>query len=528
MKNKKLLTLTIIGIMSLFSLYGCGKEGASSDGTKEELVFVNYRDIRDLNPHLYAGEMYAQEMLFETLVNITEDGYEGVIAESWDITENGKVYTFKIRDGITFSDGEVCDAYAVQANFDAILENRDRHAWLEMMQLLESAVALDANTFEIRLSKSYYPMLTELGVTRPFAMASPKAMKNGSTMNGLTEFIGTGSYVLEENITDEYAVFVANPTYWGEQPKIKKITVKVIPDSQTRILALEKGEIDFIFGVDLIDADTVKKYRDSEKFTVAMSQPMSTLHIVMNANKGKGVLEDLAVRQALQHATDRKAISEGIFYGTQAPADTLYSELIPYCDVDLEPYEYNVATANQILDDAGWKLAGDARQKDGVDLEFTLSYNSSDVAGKTVAEYLQSEYKKIGVNMEIKGHEGRAYMDYVKLGDFDMAFNYGWGMPYDPQSSLAAMRQPVYGDYEAQLGLADKEEIDAAITEILTSTDETRRQELYKYVLSRLHEEAIYLPLTYKRNIAIYVSDLKGFNFKQTLYEVSFPDLYFE
>ena len=71
-----------------------GEEGTAESQGKEDLVFVNYRDIRDLNPHLYAGEMYAQEMLYETLVNITADGYEGCLAESWDISEDGKTYTF--------------------------------------------------------------------------------------------------------------------------------------------------------------------------------------------------------------------------------------------------------------------------------------------------------------------------------------------------------------------------------------------------------------------------------------------------
>ena len=145
-----------------------GEEGTAESQGKEDLVFVNYRDIRDLNPHLYAGEMYAQEMLYETLVNITADGYEGCLAESWDISEDGKTYTFHIRPGVKFSDGEVCDAYAIKANFDAIIENKDRHTWLEMMNLLVGVSAPDENTFVIELSEPYYPMLTELGVTRPF------------------------------------------------------------------------------------------------------------------------------------------------------------------------------------------------------------------------------------------------------------------------------------------------------------------------------------------------------------------------
>ena len=542
--KKRAISLCLAGLMAV-SLAGCGGAGTTEKAAeasgietgaaaetgnsekKEELVFVNYRDIRDLNPHLYAGEMYAQEMLYETLVNITADGYEGCLAESWDISEDGKTYTFHIRDGVKFSDGEVCDANAIKANFDAIIENKDRHTWLEMMNLLVGVSAPDDKTFVIELSEPYYPLLTELGVTRPFAMISPKAMKDGSTKDGVNAYIGTGPYVLTNFVTDEYAVFEANENYWGEQPKIKKITVKVIPDNQTRILALEKGEIDMIFGKNMIDADAINQYTGNDKFTVSLSDPTSTRQIVLNTTKE--VLADKEVRQALQHATKKQAISDGIFYGLEQPADTLFAKTVPYCDIDLEPYAYDVEQAQSMLDEAGWVVGADKiREKDGQKLNIDLLYNSDSVTEKAIAEYLQSEYQKIGISLNIHGEEEQSYRDNMKAGNFDMVFNICWGTPYDPQSSLAAMRAPVYGDYAAQLGLEDKAEIDQAITDILVSTDEQKRQDLYTFVLTRLHEDAVYIPLTYECNKAIYRSDLKGFHFTQTQYEVPFADFYFE
>lgn len=543
--KKRVLSLCLAGLMAA-SLTGCGGAGNAAETTaaagaensaaaseagasegKEELVFVNYRDIRDLNPHLYAGEMYAQEMLYETLVNITADGYEGCLAESWDISDDGKTYTFHIRDGVKFSDGEVCDANAIKANFDAIIENKDRHTWLEMMNLLVGVSAPDDKTFVIELSEPYYPLLTELGVTRPFAMISPKVMKDGSTKDGVNAYIGTGPYVLTDFVTDEYAVFEANENYWGEQPKIKKITVKVIPDNQTRILALEKGEIDMIFGKNMIDADAINQYTGNDKFTVSLSDPTSTRQIVLNTTRD--VLADKEVRQALQHATNKQAISDGIFYGLEQPADTLFAKTVPYCDIDLEPYAYDVELAQSMLDEAGWVVGADKiRERDGQKLNIDLLYNSDSVTEKAIAEYLQSEYQKIGISLNIHGEEEQSYRDNMKAGNFDMVFNICWGTPYDPQSSLAAMRAPVYGDYAAQLGLEDKADIDQAITDILVSTDETKRQELYTFVLTRLHEDAVYIPLTYECNKAIYRSDLQGFHFTQTQYEVPFADFYFE
>ena len=89
------------------------------------------------------------------------------------------------------------------------------------------------------------------------------------------------------------------------------------------------------------------------------------------------------------------------------------------------------------------------------------------------------------------------------------------------------MRAPVYGDFAAQQGLEDKDQIDRAITDILTSTDETRRQELYSFVLTRLHEDAVYIPLTYECNKALYTSDLHGVHFGTDQYDVPFADMYY-
>ena len=328
--KKKWIAVLLVSALAAAAAAGCGQSGESQGadsqgaqgtsaqgqqsaegGERDELVFVNYRDIRDLNPHLYAGEMYAQSILYDTLVSTTAEGYEGCLAEEWAISEDGRVYTFNIRDNVLFSDGTPCDANAILANFNAIIENKDRHTWLEMMNLLVGVSAPDEDTLVIELSEPYYPMLTELSCIRPFAMISPECMIDGSTKDGVNGYIGTGPYVLTDFVTDEYAVFERNENYWGEAPAIRKITVKVIPDNQTRIMALESGEIDLIFGKNMIDADAISQYLDSEQFTVGLSDPTSTRHIVLNTTHE--ILGDLAVRQALQHATNRQAISDGIF-----------------------------------------------------------------------------------------------------------------------------------------------------------------------------------------------------------------------
>ena len=412
--------------------------------------------------------------------------------------------------------GESGIYYAINKNRPDIKEELDD----AMRALDEAAPFYTADLYKRYFSMDYTPILT--GEEKAW-LKEHGAIKMGFLMSdsGVSTFDpATGEFT---GVITDYIQFAADCL--GNQEL--EFQLVGYDSKETELDALESGEIDLIFGKNMIDADAISQYLDSDKFTVGLSDPTSTRHIVMNTTHE--ILGDPAVRKALQHATDRQTISDGIFYGLEQPADTLYATTVPYCNVGLKPYEYSTETAAQILDEAGWVLGSDKmRAKDGKQLALDLLYNSDSVTEKTIAEYLQSEYLKLGISMTIHGEEEQSYRDNMKAGNFDMVFNICWGMPYDPQSSLAAMRAPVYGDYAAQQGLADKAEIDDAITRILTSTDETERQELYKSVLTNLHEDAMYLPLTYECNKALYTSTLHGVHFGTDQYDVPFADMYFE
>ena len=467
-------------------------EKTANEVVKDEIVYANFRDIRDLNPHNYAGELYAQNILYEGLVKISPKGeIVPSLAESWEISEDGKEYTFHLRKGVLFSDGEKFDANAVKANFDAIMDNKDRHGWLEGVRLFNKFEVVDENTFKIYLNEPYFPMMIELGVIRPFRFVSPKAFKNGTTKDGVNEYIGTGPYVLKQNTVDQEAIFEVNEKYWGEKSKVKIIRVKVIPDGQTRALALEKGEIDLLFGKNMIDAETMEKFSTMKGFETKMSEPLSTRMMIVNTTKG--ALQDKNVRKAIQHVLDKKAISESIFSGSELPADYLLAKTVKYADVDTVVYDYSLEEAGKLLDEAGWKLdANGKRMKDGKPLTIKLNYNNSSVSEKSISEYFQQQLAKIGVDLVINGEEEQSYRDDMKAGNFEISFNISWGAPYDPQSFFGGMRMPaVYGDYAAQEGLADKETIRNNIYEGLITTSEEKRQELFADVLKKLADEAV-------------------------------------
>lgn len=527
MKLRSLLFLVLLSVL-VFAVGGCSNSG-KSDKHKQELVFANFRDIRDLNPHLYGGEIWAQNMLYESLVNISDKGtIEPWLAEKWEISPDGKVYTFFLRKDVKFSDGVKFDAQAAKKNIDAVLANKERHTWLELIRLLSKVEAVDEHTLRLTLSKPYYPMLTELAVTRPFRFISPEAMKNGETKNGVKSYVGTGPWVLSEHKTDQYAVFTVNPNYWGTKPKLQKVTMKVIPDNQARLLALQNGEIDLIFGKNMIDADAYSRLSKDSKFAAILSEPSSTRMLLMNTTRG--ALVDNKVRMAIEHAVNKQGISDGIFNGSEKPAGLLLSKTTPYCNIPaLQPYSYDKAMAMKLLDEAGWKQDGadKYRKKNGQILQMRLSYNANSVLEKTISEYMQSEMAAVGVKLDIAGEEEQAYRDRQKNGNFDIVFNISWGTPYDPQSFIAGMKLPVYGDYYAQQGMNDKAGLDQKITDVLVTTDINERQKIYEQILTTLHNEAVYIPLTYECNRAVYTKKLQGVTFNPSQFEIPFEKMYF-
>lgn len=308
----KVLAVTLALGASLI-VGGCGGSN-TAERPKDEIVYVNFRDTRDLNPHLFAGEMYAQKLLYDTLITINPDGmYAPSLATSWEISPNGLTYTFKIREGVKFTDGEVCDAQAILANFNALNGFKERYKWT-FLQVLDH--------FEV-------------------------------------------------------------------------------PDNQTRLLALEKGEIDLIFGKNMIDGDAVKKFSNMKGDKTALSSPASTRELVLNTTNP--ILNDLNVRRALNYATDRQSISENIFYGFEPPAETLFAKNVPYANIDAMEYKYNADTAGQLLEQVGWTMGADGvREKNGQKLSLNLLYNVDSVMEKTISEYLQAEYAKFGVKLMLE------------------------------------------------------------------------------------------------------------------------------
>lgn len=504
--------------------------------SEEKILIYSYgSNVGELNPHMYSpNQMFGQAMVYEPLVQYDKTGNViPCLAEGWTISKDGKKYVFNLRKNVLFSDGTVFNAEAVKKNFDAILANTGRHTWLELINQIESVKVVSDYQIEINLKNTYYPFLQELTVCRPVRFLSPSGFPDdGLTVKGIKKAVGTGPWILTETKMGEYNVFMRNEKYWGKKPSIKKIIVKVIPDPDMKLVALETGEINFIYGTGgstggQIGFEAFKQIEKNKNF-IAKSTPMP-LTRMLALNTANGVTKEIMVRKAILYSVNKDVLLKGIFLGLEKKADYIFEPSLPYCNIKLAPYNYDVNLAKKILEESGWKISKEKtyREKNGVLLETTLCYVGNDAMEKAISEYIQAELKKIGIKINLIGEESDSFYNRQKNGEFGMIFNATWGTPYDPHSFVSSMRAPSHADYQAQKGLSMKAEIDKKISEVLLTTDEKQRQAMYTYILKTLHDEAVYLPISYSSIITVYPKNFKGVDFRATTYDIPFDQIYF-
>ncbi|WP_141432129.1 nickel ABC transporter substrate-binding protein [Bacillus sp. 03113] len=530
MKKTNWIYFFILIYSAVLFLSGCAsKKEEASQKVSDQLIFASTKDIRDINPHLYGGEMAAQNIVFESLVKNTSEGVKPALAESWDISPDGLVYTFHLRKGVSFTDGAPFNAEAVKLNIDAVLHNVEKNSWLNLVAEIKETKVVDEHTFQLILKNPYYPTLQELGLTRPFRFISPNCFIDGTTANGVNGYAGTGPYKLAEHKKDQYTEFTINEDYWGDKPKIKSIKWKVMPDHQTILLALEKGEVDLLFGSDgdMIDSDSFKALTEQGKYSAVVSHPVGSRAIVINTQSV--FTSDEKVREALQYAVNKQVIADGILNGAEKVADTLMAPSVPYANVGLKGLKYDEDKANQLLTEAGWEMGKDGyRYKDGKKMEVTIYFNSDNAQERPISESMQNDLKAVGVSLKIVGEEKQAYFDRQKTGKFDLMYSLSWGLPYDPQTYVSSWRVPSHADYQAQAGLEKKEWLDQTITDLMIEQSEEKRKEMYKDIFTYIHEESVYIPITYSVTKAVHIKDLKGVGFNVSQYEIPFEKMYFE
>ena len=510
-RTKQQLALWMIGV--------CLSAGLSTARAADPAPTLTYSwptNAGPLDPRGYSpNQMYAQAMVYEPLVRYTARGtLEPWLATQWSVSPDGKTYTFTLRDGVTFSDGSPFNAAAAKANLDAVLANSKRHQWMELVSTLERVEAPAEHTLVLVLKHPYYPTLMELAQVRPLRFGAPDA-RPGTP-------VGTGPWVLAQTRRGEYDRFERNEGYWGPKPAYGSVLVKVISDPDSRAIALQTGEIDLIQGADgEISPGTFVRLRDSG-FKTAISAPLATRTVAMNT--GLAPTNELSVRQAINQAVDKDAIIAKVLHGQEPRADALFASNMPYADLGLKPLPYDPEQAKKTLEAAGWKLpAGKTvREKDGQPLSTELVFLGPSALQKNLAEIIQGELAKVGINVKLRAEEDGSLVQRQREGRFGMIFADTWGAPYDPHSFVSSMRYAGHADYMAQRGLPMKDAIDHKIAEVLGETREDKRAGDYREILTTLHDQAVYLPISHLTAISVSGKNVDDVQFGSTLFDVPF------
>jgi nickel ABC transporter nickel/metallophore binding protein len=483
---------------------------------EQTFVIAVGSDPGPLNPHDYASNFIALDMVYEPLVRYSADGTTiPALAESWTISPDGLRWTFTLREGVTFQDGTPFDADAVKWNFERWIQT-ENHSWLPSTTRIASVAAPDARTVVLTMSSFYYATIQDLALVRPVRFLSPASVgADGSFQKP----VGTGPWILEAYEPQQRATFVPNPDYWGDKPTLDKVVFEVVPDAQTRIAALLSNEVDLIGGeyVGGISLESLPVLRRNPN--VAVFNELGTTAYFLQMDVTKAPFDDLRVRQALNHAIDRTGIGERLFGGVASPAQGVFPDSVPYVKhTGSDLYRYDPERARALLAEAGYAVGADGvLAKDGTPLELNLVVDAAmfPQAGST-AQVLQAQLKDVGVSLKPRLLDYSGWIDAYSNKSYDLLMNITWGAPYDPHSSLSGVFSSTSG---ATIAYSD-DTLDGLIAQALAEKDEAERSSIYEQIWRRMDEQAVVVPIVYSSRVYALRSGVEGFTMAGTEYEL--------
>jgi nickel transport system substrate-binding protein len=486
----------------------------------QELTIAIGDDTGRLNPHDYSSQFVALTMVYEPLVRYAIDGtLQPALAESWEVSEDGLTWTFKLRQGVTFHDGTPFNAEAAKWNFDRWVGQADWD-FLPTTNNIAEVTVQDEYTLVLTLKTYLYTTLNDLAVARPVRFLSPQAV---DADGAYAQPIGTGPWKVEEYQAERQMSFVPNESYWGGTPKLSKVTFLVIPDPQTRIAGLISNQIDVIGGEYLgaVPLESIPALKASPTVEIVTSEGSTNYFLQMNVQKAP--FDDPLVRRAINHAVDREAISQSVFGGYAKPAEGVFPVTVPYFKpTEQGLYSYDPELSKELLAEAGWTDGGDGTLvKDGVPFSFTLVVDQGVFPqARTLAQVVQDQLKNIGIELNIETLDYNAWIARLEQGDYDLATNLTWGAPYDPHSSLAALFKSVYNSPNSER-IFSSPELDTKIDTVLAAQDETAREAAYGDLWTYLDDVSAGVPLVSAARLYAVRKGVTGFEIAPTEYELS-------
>ncbi|MHA7602390.1 glutathione ABC transporter substrate-binding protein GsiB [Alicycliphilus sp. T452] len=424
-----------------------------------------------------------------------------VLAESHDVSKDGLVYTFKLRQGVKFHDGTDFNAEAVKVNLDRVMDPANRLLRATQFNRIAKVEAVNPQTVRITLKEPFGPFINSLAHASA-AIISPAALKKWGSKDIAFHPVGTGPYEFVEWKQTEAIVGKKFAGYWKKgYPRIDQITWKPVLENNTRAAMLQTGEADFAYPVPYEQAANLKK---ADKVEVVSTPSIIVRFLAMNVLQKP--YDNPKVRQAIAYAINKEALAKVAFGGYAFPAQGIVPQGIQYA-VKMDPIPYNVQKARELLKEAGYPNG----------FESTLWGAYSNTTTQKVLQFVQQQLQQVGIKLQVQALEVGQRTEWVDA----------WP---DPKTAKVRL---YYTGWSSSTGEADwalrplfateswapklnnmsfysNEVVDGGIAKALVTTDSNERAAFYKTVQEQLMKDLPRIPLVTEENLSAHAKRLSG------------------
>ena len=355
--------------------------------------------------------MSLQDLIFNRLVRINSKGeIEPDLAESWDISPDGLVYTFHLRKGVRFHDGVECTAYDVKFTYDKIVDPIVGSQFRPLFEMVKDFRASDDYTFQVILRKPYVAFIYRL--VREIIPKHLLERADLKTCYFNFHPVGTGPFKFKDWSGDNQIILEYNPTYFEGRPYLDKIMVKVYPDSRSLWTGLMRGDVDYTTFIEREDYEVIKSDPSFKSYAVPVD-----IYYAIFFNTADTLFSDKRMREAVTYGIDRKDLIERVAHGYGVECS---GPFYPQCfgfNPQVFPYEYNPKKSQALLKEAGWKDEDNdgILEKEGEELNLKVLVDSRSDIFNRIIMVIRQQLQEIGVKTEIDLYDSEELLNEKAL-----------------------------------------------------------------------------------------------------------------
>jgi peptide/nickel transport system substrate-binding protein len=500
---KRMTMALLVLVFLLPSVSGCVLPGQAGSGT---VVWGSIWEPSALNP-IVAPDVVTKWMLeniFDGVVAIN-DKMEIVpeLAESWDVSSDGKTYTFRLRKGVKWHDGQDFSAADVKFTYDSIIDPKQPKTIAKSdYALVDRIEVVDPLTVRFVLKSANASFLSKLAVG-----IAPKHLLEGqdvATAAFNRKPVGTGAFKVEEWAAGQNVTLIANAAYFRGKPKLEKLIWKIIPDSSVLTVQMLNGEVD---GGQVNNPKDVANFKAKSGLTIYESVGANTY---IGFNNQREPFTDKRVRQALNYGLDKKSIIDKIVDGQGIWATSEILAGTWAYNANVNRYEYDPAKAKALLDEAGWKLgASGLREKGGQPFKFVMLTNAGDKVREDIALFARQQWGDLGVTVDVQFLELNTFInDRVLKSNFDSIF-LSSSVNVDPDFLSRRWSTAALTSGNNFLRWSDPR-VDKLLEQGIAVTAQADRKPIYDEIQRIIADESPTVPIYYPKVQWVIKGTLKG------------------